>query len=115
MCCVAHLTEVHVDVFSGLLMKLCAADLFGEAGDADGVTGVELLYEEIAASFDHAVDLIHDGTVHDVNYTLLSYRDARCVCKLDKPPHHLETVITFMNTSYVTLFDGFKIYFDAKH
>lgn len=111
--CDAHLTEVHVDVFSGLLMELCAADLFSEAGDADGVTRVELLYEKITAGFDHAVDLIHDGTVHDVNHTLLSNRDARCVREFNKPCHHLKTA-SHLRTLVMSNISCVPICFDAK-
>lgn len=88
---VTDLTEVHVDVFSGLLMKLRAADLLGKVGDADGVAWVELLHEEIATGLHHAVDLVHDGPVHHVNHTLLTNRDARCVRELNEPPHDLRT------------------------
>lgn len=87
--CVTDLTEVHVDVFSGLLMKLRAADLLCKVGDADGVAWVELLHEEIATGLHHAVDLVHDSPVHHVNHTLLTNRDACRVCELNEPPHDL--------------------------
>jgi len=47
---------VHIDVFAGTLMQLGAADLFGEVGNANGVAGVQLLHEEVAAGADDAVD-----------------------------------------------------------
>ena len=85
-----HLAEVHVDVLPGLLVQLRAADLLGEVGDADGVAWVQLLDQEVAAGLDHAVDLVHDSPVHDVDHTLLPNRDAGSVGKLDQPLHHLQ-------------------------
>lgn len=84
-----YLAEIHVDVFAGLLVKLRATDLLGEVGNADGVAGVELLHQEIAAGLDHAVDLVHDGAVHHVNHALLPYRDAGCVGEFYQSVHHL--------------------------
>lgn len=85
-----YLAEVHVDVFTGLLVELHARNLLGEVGDADGVAGVELLDQEIAAGFDHAVYLVHDGAVHHVDHALLPYGDAGRVGELDQPVHHLK-------------------------
>ena len=70
-------------------MELRAADLLGEAGYADGVARVQLRNQEVAAGLNHAVDLVHDGAVHDVNHTLLPNRDAGRVGKLYQPAHHL--------------------------
>lgn len=84
-----YLAEVHVDVFAGLLVELCAANLLSEVGDADGVARVELLDEEIAAGLDHAVYLVHDSAVHHVNHTLLPYGDAGRVGKLYQSVHNL--------------------------
>lgn len=84
-----YLAEVHVNVFPGLLVELRAADLLSKVGDADGVAGVELLHQEIAAGLDHAVDLVHDGAVHHVNHALLPYRDAGCVGEFYQSVHNL--------------------------
>ena len=84
-----YLAEVHVDVFSGLLVELRATDLLGKVGDADGVAGVELLDKEITAGLHHAVYLVHDGAVHHVNHALLPHGDAGCVGKLDQSVHNL--------------------------
>lgn len=84
-----YLAEVHVDVFAGLLMELRAANLLCKVGDADSVTGVELLDQKIAAGLDYAVYLVHDCTVHHMNHTLLPHRDACCVCKLYQSVHYL--------------------------
>lgn len=78
-----YLAEVHVDIFSGFLVKLCAANLFGKVGDADGIAGVKLLYEEVTAGLDYTVDLVHDGAIHHVNHALFPHRDAGCVGKFD--------------------------------
>ena len=85
----SYLAEIHIDVLPGLLVQLRAADLLGKVGDADGVAGVQLLHQEVAAGLDHAVDLVHDRTVHDVDHTLLPHRDAGSIGKLDQPFHHL--------------------------
>lgn len=84
-----HLAEVHVDVFTGLLVKLRAADLLREVGDADGVAGVQLLHQEIAAGLDHAVDLVHDGAVHHVDHALLPHRDAGRIGEFYQSVHNL--------------------------
>lgn len=84
-----YLAEVHVDVLAGLLVELHARDLLSEVGDADGVAGVELLHEEIAAGLDHAVDLVHDGAVHHMDHTLLPHRDAGGVGELYQSLHDL--------------------------
>lgn len=86
----SYLAEVHVDVLAGLLVQLGAADLLGEVGDADGVAGVELLHQEVAAGLDHAVDLVHDGAVHHVDHALLPHGDAGRVGELYEAVHHLE-------------------------
>lgn len=78
-----YLAEVHVDIFSGFLVKLCAANLLGEVGDADGVAGVKLLYEEVTAGLDYAVDLVHDGAVHHMNHALFPHGDAGRVGKFN--------------------------------
>lgn len=84
-----YLAEVHVDVFSGLLMKLCATNLLSKVSNANGVAGVELLDKEITASLDHAVYLVHDGAVHHVYHTLLPYGDAGRVGELYESLHYL--------------------------
>lgn len=84
-----YLAEVHVDVFAGLLVQFCATNLLSKVGNADGVAGVELLHEEIAAGLDHTINLVHDGAIHHVNYTLLSYGDAGRVGKLYQSVHDL--------------------------
>lgn len=84
-----YLAEVHVDVFSGFLVKLCATNLLCKAGDANGVAGVKLLDKEITASLDHTVYLVHDGAVHHVDHTLLPYGDAGGVGKLYESLHYL--------------------------
>lgn len=86
----SHLAKVHVDVLSGLLVQLRAADLFSKVGDTDGVAGVQLLNKEITTGLDHAVYLVHDGAVHHVNHTLLPYRDAGRVGELDQSVHDLK-------------------------
>lgn len=70
-------------------MELRATDLLSKAGDADGVAGVELLDEEVAASLDHTVYLIHDGAVHHMDDALLPHRDAGSVGKLNQSIHNL--------------------------
>lgn len=85
-----YLAEVHVDVFSGLLVELCATDLLCKAGNANSVAGVKLLDEEITAGLDHAVYLVHDSTIHHMDDTLLTHRDAGCVGKLYQSVHNLK-------------------------
>ena len=85
-----HLAEVHVYVLSGLLVELCATDLLSKAGDANCVAWVQLLDQEVATGLDHAVYLVHDGTVHHMDHTLLPHRDAGCVGKLYQSVHNLD-------------------------
>lgn len=84
-----YLAEVHIDVFSGLLVKLCASNLLSKVSNANSIAGVELLDEKITAGLDHAVYLVHDGAVHHMDNTLLPYRDAGRVGKLYESLHHL--------------------------
>lgn len=84
-----YLAEVHVDVFSGLLVELCATNLFSKVSNANGVAGVELLDEEITAGLDHTVYLVHDSTVHHMDHTLLPYRNAGRVGELYESLHYL--------------------------
>lgn len=84
-----YLAEVHVDVFSSLLVELCASNLLSKVSKANGVARVELLDEKITAGLDHAVYLVHDGAVHHVDHTLFSYRDAGCVGELYESLHYL--------------------------
>lgn len=52
-----HLAEVRVDVLPAVLVELRAADLLGEAGDADDVGGLQVLHEEVAARLGHVLEL----------------------------------------------------------
>lgn len=53
-----HLIEVCIDVLSTSLVQLCAADLFSKAGDADDISRLQMLSEEITACLGHILDLI---------------------------------------------------------
>lgn len=53
-----HLTEVCIDVLPTPLVQLCAADLLSKAGDADDVSRLQVLSEEIAACLGHILHLI---------------------------------------------------------
>lgn len=104
------LAEVHVDVFSGLLVELRATNLLSEVSDAYRVAGVKLLDEKVTAGLDHAVYLIHDGAVHHVDHALFSYRDAGSVGELYEPLHYLsrrkwkQSEKTDFNTAYDKVF-----------
>lgn len=85
-----HLAEVHVDVLSGLLVKLCAANLLSEAGNADSIAWVKLLDQEVTTGLYYAVNLIHDGTIHHMDHTLFPHRDAGCVGEFYQSVHNLK-------------------------
>lgn len=53
-----HLAEVRVDVVSTPAVQLHAADLLSEAGDANGVGGLYVLGEEVAARLGHVLHLV---------------------------------------------------------
>lgn len=53
-----HLVEVCIDVLSAPLVQLSAADLLGEAGDADDVGRLQVLREEVTACFGHILHLV---------------------------------------------------------
>ena len=53
-----HLLEVCVDVLSASLVQLRAADLLGKASDADDISRLQMLGEEIAARLGHVLELI---------------------------------------------------------
>lgn len=82
-----HLSKVHIDVLAGTLMQFSTTDLLGEVGNADGVAGVQLLHQEVAAGTDDAVDLVHDSTIHDMEHALLAHGDGGCVGELDETLH----------------------------
>lgn len=56
--CAPHLIEVCIDVLSRPLVQLCAADLLGEAVDADDVGRLQVLREEITTCLGHILHLI---------------------------------------------------------
>lgn len=53
-----HLIEVCIDILSTPLVQLCAADLLSKAGDADDISRLQVLGEEIAACLGHVLNLI---------------------------------------------------------
>lgn len=54
----SHLAEVCVDVLSTPAVQLAAADLLGEAGDADDIGGLHMFGEEVTAGFGHVLNLV---------------------------------------------------------
>lgn len=46
-----------VDVLPAVPVELRAANLLGEAGDADDVGGLQVLHEEVAAGLGHVLEL----------------------------------------------------------
>lgn len=60
-CCLrfpaSHLAEVRVDVFSTPAVQLAAADLLGEAGNANDVGGLHVFGEEVTARLGHVLNL----------------------------------------------------------
>lgn len=53
-----HLIEVSIDILSTVLVQLRAAHLLSEAGDADDVSGLQVLGKEITARLGHVLHLI---------------------------------------------------------
>lgn len=49
---------MRIDILSTLLVQLCAADLFSKAGNADDISRLQVLREEITACLGHILNLI---------------------------------------------------------
>lgn len=54
----SHLAEVRVDVLSTPAVELAAADLFGEAGDANDVGGLHVFSQVVTARLGHILNLV---------------------------------------------------------
>lgn len=81
-----HLGEVALDELVGLLLQRLAAVLFGEAGDADGVGGVQLALEEGAARVHNVRHLEHGGGGQQRAHGHLGHPDVARVHEVDHPP-----------------------------
>lgn len=68
-----HLIEVSVDILSCAKMQLGAADLFCKSQDTYDIWRLQVLREEIAASFGHLFHLIAHRRQKDVKNTLLAH------------------------------------------
>lgn len=54
----SHLAEVRVDILSTPAVQLAAADLLGEAGNANDVGGLHMFGEEVTARLGHVLNLV---------------------------------------------------------